>query len=297
MTRYVRWTRSGVRLRRLVNRAGDLNWLFLPGGPGIGSESLHELVHAVDVPGNLWTVDLPGDGSNVDAPGAPEDPYSLWPQVLLEAAHAVAHPVYVGHSTGGEYLLSTPALAGCLEGLALISSAPDSSWMPMFEEMAHRNLSPGIEEATSHYESDPTDENLCAVAVQSAPWSFTGSGVARGAELLARLPYNSNAARWSDASFDHSYQLAWWPTTLPTLIVSGSADRIVTQSLWESERFSTANVIKRVIADAGHFPWIEQPAAVGDAFAELAHRISVHRNRSGQTVSDATTRSRKGDKG
>src|SRR3954468_23265741 len=142
------WTQSGVRLRLRHDRAGDMNWLFLPGGPGIGSESLHELVDTVDVPGRAWLVDLPGDGSNVGAPGAPADPYSVWPQVLLEAAQAVDHPVYVGHSTGGEYL-----------------------------------------------------------------------------------------------HFDRDYQLAWWPTTLPTLIVSGSADRIVTQSLWQANRFQTDNVI------------------------------------------------------
>jgi hypothetical protein len=40
----VHWTPSGVRLRRRVTRAGDLHWLFLSGGPGLGSESLHELV-------------------------------------------------------------------------------------------------------------------------------------------------------------------------------------------------------------------------------------------------------------
>jgi pimeloyl-ACP methyl ester carboxylesterase len=275
---HVHWTPSGVRLRRRVSRAGDLNWLFLPGGPGIGSESLHELVDTVDVGGSSWMVDLPGDGSNVDAPGAPADPYSLWPRVLLEAARAVANPVFVGHSTGGEYLLSTPALAACLEGLVLISTAPDASWMPVFEEMVRNNPLPGVEQATARYESDPTDENLRAVAVESAPWNFTGQSVAKGAEILARMPYNTRAVQWSDANFDRSYQTAWWPTTLPTLIVSGSADRIVTQSLWQAERFHTQNVIWRVIAEAGHFPWIEQPAAVHAAFAAVTQRISTHRN-------------------
>ena len=34
-----RFTPSGVRLRRHSTRPGGLNWLLLPGGPGIGSES------------------------------------------------------------------------------------------------------------------------------------------------------------------------------------------------------------------------------------------------------------------
>ena len=63
---------------------------------------------------------------NVAAPGAPADPYPLWPQVLLEAVNAVPHPVAVGHSTGGEYLLSVPGLEERLAGLVLVSTAPDA---------------------------------------------------------------------------------------------------------------------------------------------------------------------------
>ncbi|WP_330318671.1 hypothetical protein OG301_04335 [Streptomyces platensis] len=37
------WTRSGVRLRALSRRAGRWNWLFVPGGPGLGSESVRGL--------------------------------------------------------------------------------------------------------------------------------------------------------------------------------------------------------------------------------------------------------------
>jgi hypothetical protein len=66
----------------------------------------------------------------------------VWPQVLLEAAQAVDHRVYVGHSTGGEYLLSTPGLAGCLAGLVLISTAPDASWQLVFEVIVAKNPLP-----------------------------------------------------------------------------------------------------------------------------------------------------------
>jgi pimeloyl-ACP methyl ester carboxylesterase len=88
---------------------------------------------------------------------------------------------------------------------------------------------------------------------------------------------NQDAVRWSAQNFDRNYQFAWWSTTLTILIVSGSADRIVTQWLWQANRFHTDNVIWCVIADAGHFPWIEQPVAVRNAFAEVTQRISTHR--------------------
>lgn len=272
---HVHWTPSGVRLRLHRRCEGGVNWLFLPGGPGIGSESLEELVDAVAVCGSSWLVDLPGDGSNTNAPGATTDPYRLWPQVLLEAAQAVEHPVYVGHSTGGQYLLATPALAAMLEGMVLISTAPDASWIPVYEEMTANNPLPGFENAAARYEADPTDEHLRELALRSAPWNFAADNLAAGAELLGRMPYNVDAVRWSAEHFDRDYRLAWWPTALPTLIVSGSADRIVTQWLWQQERFHNDNVIWRVISEAGHFPWIEQPTAVRDAFAELAARLGI----------------------
>jgi pimeloyl-ACP methyl ester carboxylesterase len=270
-----RRTPSGVRLRAHGRREGDLNWLFLPGGPGIGSESLLELVDVIEVPGTSWLVDLPGDGSNRAAPGAPEDPYSLWPQVLLEAAEAVDRPVFVGHSTGGMYLLSTPALEQVLVGMALVSTAPDASWLPAFVEMTRHHPLPAVEHASAVYESEPTDGNLREIAVSSAPWNFTPGGLARGAELLRRMPYNGAAVAWSDAHFDHDYTANWWPRDLPTLIVSGGDDRIVTQTLWDDPRFTAANVIRRIIDGGAHFPWIDEPLAVRAAFADLAEAIAA----------------------
>ena len=78
----VRWTPSGVRMRRLASRGGDLNWLFLPGGPGTGSQSLDELAFTVEVPGCSWMVDSPGDGSESTSWRA-RRPYRVWPDVPL----------------------------------------------------------------------------------------------------------------------------------------------------------------------------------------------------------------------
>ncbi|MBN9111869.1 MAG: alpha/beta fold hydrolase [Pseudonocardia sp.] len=264
------WTSHGVRLRRARRTPGERNWLFLPGGPGIGSESLRELVDVAACPGTSWLVDLPGDGSNVDAPGAPPDPYALWPHVLLEAVDAVPDPVAVGHSTGGEYLLAVPALEERVAGLVLVSTAPDCSWMPTFEAMCAADPLPEVEAATQRYGAEPTDANLAAIAVASAPWNFTPEGVEAGRDLLARMPYNRLAVEWSDVNFDRSYTAAWFPETLPTLILSGGADRIVDQSLWDDPRFTGPNV-RRVVVDGGaHFLWTERPDAVAAAFADFA---------------------------
>jgi pimeloyl-ACP methyl ester carboxylesterase len=103
------------------------------------------------------------------------------------------------------------------------------------------------------------------------------AAVERGRDLLRRMPYNLDAVEWSARAFDDSYVSRWWPRALPTLILSGADDRIVDQSLWQHPAFCGPNVLHRTVAQAGHFPWIEQPAAVGAALDELAAKITSER--------------------
>ncbi|MFG2194538.1 alpha/beta fold hydrolase [Streptomyces sp. NPDC048639] len=268
------WTESGVRLRRAGSRPGRWNWLFLPGGPGLGSESVAGLAEAAGVPGTAWLVDLPGDGSNRDVSEVPAEPYARWPGVLVEAARALDDVVMVGHSTGGMYLLSVPELEPHLAGLVLVSSAPHAGWLPAFAEYAARHPIPGIDEATRQYEREPGDPNLRRLALASAPWNFTAPFVPEGRALLSRCSYNHAAVAWSGEHFDDEYRARWAPASLPVLIVSGAEDRIVDQSLWQDEpAFTTSNILRRRIGSAGHFPWVENPAAVRAAFADLTGRL------------------------
>jgi pimeloyl-ACP methyl ester carboxylesterase len=271
-----RHTPSGVRLRRHSRRPGALNWLLLPGGPGIGSESLVELADAMDVPGSIWLVDLPGDGANL-SPSA--DPFAQWPQVLLEAVEALPNVVYLGHSTGGMYLLATPALEGRVVGLGLLDTAPDASWHARYLDMVRDDPLPAFDEAVARYERDSSAANLTALVVASAEWNFEPGSVEAGRALLSRMPYNAAAIAWSDANFDHVYAARWWPTDVPVLRLWGARDRIVSQAAWDAPGFQGEHVIAREIAGAGHFPWIENPRAVAAAMAEFAARIEARLSR------------------
>lgn len=268
------FTASMVRLRRRVEKPGAIDWLFLPGGPGIGSESLEDLVQAAALPGRSWLVDLPGDGSNlVDG-----DPYRRWPSVLLEAAGAFSDCVFVGHSTGGMYLLSVPELEDRLRGLVLISSAPDARWHPHYVRMTIENPLVAVQAAIRAFEANRNNDTLRDLAVASAPWNFSNEAVPLGEALLARMPYNLAAAEWSDGHFDHTYTLKWWPKKLPTLILSGAHDRIVVQEFWDDASFVGENILRATVEDAGHFPWIERPVAVREAFATFVDQLAGERS-------------------
>jgi pimeloyl-ACP methyl ester carboxylesterase len=59
------------------------------------------------------------------------------------------------------------------------------------------------------------------------------------------------------------------------LIVSGAEDRIVWQGAWKEPRFPGSNVMHRAIEGGAHFPWIENPQAVQQAFSELAAKVAA----------------------
>ena len=269
------FTPSGVRLRRRAGTSPGPNWLFLPGGPGIGSESLNELVDTLDVPGSLWLVDLPGDGSNINIPEPPEGYFEKWPSVILEAAQALPDCILIGHSTGGMYLLSVPQLEGYIKGLVLISSAPNASWHPRFVKMTLENPLAEVEAASLVFEGERNNENLRKIVMASVPWNFTREGLEMGRSMFARMPFNLDAVDWSEKAFDHTYEAIWWPKSIPVLILSGADDRIVDQSLWDDSAFIGANIVHRIVPNAAHFLWIENPKAVELAFAELATRIQA----------------------
>lgn len=263
-------TPSGVRLREAARHGAGPDWLLLPGGPGLGSESLAGLVGCMPVPGAIWLVDLPGDGSN---PGG-EDAYDGWPGVLVEAVQALPGAVFVGHSTGGMYLLSVPALESHLRGLVLIGSAPDAGWQAGFARTLAAYPLPQAEAALARFSACPDREHLRAAMLASAPWSFTPAGLQAGRTLLAQLPYCPAAMAWSAEHFDAAYAARWWPRTLPVMILSGAEDRVIDPSVWASPRWQGGHVMRVCIDAAGHFPWVDAPGPVARAFSAFADRLA-----------------------
>ena len=161
-------------------------------------------------------------------------PFLCWPMVLIEAAQALPNAIYVGHSTGGMLSSATPKVEQHIAGLALVSAAPDARWRARFIQMTRRHPLPAVDAATAIYKREGASVAMRDIAIASAEWSFTTQSLDVGRKLLGRMPYNGLAVAWSARNFDETYTSAWWPQTIPTLIVSGADDRIVWQGAWEN---------------------------------------------------------------
>ena len=73
---------------------------------------------------------------------------------------------------------------------------------------------------------------------------------------------------------DPSIQAKWIPKTIPTLILAGAEDRITPLKLFRNDkRFNQKNITFKSIKAAGHFPWIENPAEVAEAFNVYVNQL------------------------
>ena len=221
------WTLDGGRLQYQSSyKNSELNWLFLPGGPGLGSEALTGLTELLKnkIPGAIWHFDLPNDGSNI----LKDKPISNWRAALIQALTAFEKVILVAHSTPGMYVQTMPELETILQGLVLIGSAPDASWQKIFVEYRKNNIDSVIIEAEKEYIKNPNDETLRKLLIAEAKNCFiTEKSLRDGKELMMTIPINHAATEQASKSFDsEKYKATWVPQYLNTLIMAGSSDSI-----------------------------------------------------------------------
>jgi pimeloyl-ACP methyl ester carboxylesterase len=265
------WTQLKARFcLGKANKLGHFNWMFLPGGPGMGSESLTELVELLDLPGNSWFLDFPGDGSNTLEDD--ETYFPQWREALVEATRAFDNVILVAHSTGGMYALATPELQRTLTGIVLMNSAPDASWQGPFQEYVKNNPISEMEKCEKAYIANPNNKTLKDLTVASAPYVFHPTCPKEKRDFLKHLPYNHRSCAWSGEHFDQTYKAKWFPKHIPALIFSGDHDVITPLANFAAiQGEDYPYVIQKMISKAGHFPWIDNPQEIRRAFEEYVH--------------------------
>lgn len=269
------WTKLKARLHLVHSAPGEsYNWLFLPGGPGLGSESLNGLAEILQLPGAVWHVDFPGDGSNTTTDDA--EYFSHWSEALIEVTSTLENVIVVAHSSGGMFALAVPALENILSGLVLMDSAPDAAWQQFFTQYVHENPLTAAEKFQALYDKDPSNETLKKLTIACSPYFSTKNGLQKIILLLESLPFNYKTHLWAAENFDSTYKAKWVPRTIPTLILAGDQDHITPLKLFlDSPDFRRENIVIREIENASHFPWIDNPQQVKRIFDEYCQRLHL----------------------
>jgi pimeloyl-ACP methyl ester carboxylesterase len=263
------YTSDGARLKLVSSNASrNLNIVFLPGGPGVGSSYFTALTDKLDINANLWLLDLPDNGDNLKE----NVDFTKWSKHLVRAIDSLDNVIIVGHSFGGMLILSEPEISQHVKAIILLNSSPIPHFAAAEKERIKYNL-PSLDKMVEKYAQNPSNETQKELAIAAADYYFTPGYKERGKELLRQGAYNHRPLDWGLSKFFAEYKS--FVPTVPTLIIGADQDHITPlYSFKEDLRYNTKPHISIVeIKDAGHFPIIEKPEEVRRTIKEFVRGL------------------------
>lgn len=266
-----------TRYRLVKSCAGEkvYNWLFIPGGPGIDSIYLIDLINQLEAPGNYWLIDFPNNGDNLQGSNQATYDFRKWEDCLFAMISNFDYPVLVGHSFGGMFPLLFPELENQLQGLVILNSAP-SLWYQEAEKCAKAHNLPSLEGPIGAFLADPCERTFAQATDVLLPYYFTEKNLELGKKLMQNTPTNFKAtAWWIKESSEMPFNAKWIPKQVQTLILGGEYDFITPFSLFQGDhRFQRSNVILKQINGASHFSWLDKMEPVVQALEEFSRALT-----------------------
>ncbi len=245
------------------------HWVFIPGGPGLGSSSLKQLIESINLPGYLHIFDVPRLASKED--------YSLEliQQSLLDFVDGFSNVILVGHSFGGMLVLSTPQLATKVKGVVLLCSSPNHQWFDTFVQRAKLNGLPNTSRLRTQMVKAPSDMALKTYMMASVDYYATPEGVRRVRSCFEGIEYNVHAYLWGLEAFHPTYEHQWVPQ-VPTLVLSAKQDAMTPWDSFQGEAFERDHIIHQCLDNVGHFPWLDDPDKVQSALDDFVNVLEHH---------------------
>ncbi|HJD55564.1 MAG TPA: alpha/beta hydrolase [Rickettsia endosymbiont of Pyrocoelia pectoralis] len=277
-------TNYNYRLNKLKEDSTcKLNWLFLPGGPGMGANYLIDFVSKLELQGSMFVGDFPGDGDNRDFPKGGDNrnneeiSYYNWKEGLIEVVNKLKPCILVTHSFSGMFALTIGDLENLLTGLVIINSAPNSSWIELIKDTATKYNLPDLTDDINELYKNPTDEQLKTFFYANIPYIFCEHEISEGKKILELCSYSITTRLWANQNFYNSYKYSWIPNKLPTLIIGSRDDKLLPIKLFlENTEWSqphpNINIIE--LHNTGHFPWLSCFTQINEELSGLTKDIN-----------------------
>ena len=265
------YTADGFRfIQEKTVDGGKLNWIFLPGGPGLGSEYFKSLFELINLPGVTWRLDFLNDGSN--RLNKDIDYEFVWSSGLINAVQTFDNVILVTHSFSGMFALTLLELENHLKGFVIMNSTPNKDWADGLAQRIKQNNFINTSDLQEKYWQDQTDDNLKDLMIACWQLLVNNDSKSKIQEIMTKdMQYNAAAYAWGHGVFHKQYQAKWIPQKINTLIIGGDQDILTPFNLFKKdERFVRDNITMEEIKNASHFLWIDQPEPVIKLFQDFA---------------------------
>jgi proline iminopeptidase len=265
-----------VEADRLVERP---TILVLHGGPGFDQGYLRPGLGALNGEARVVFVDLRGQGRS----GRPPLSTCTLEQMADDVAELCAQlgidaPVLFGHSAGGfvalHLALRHPGLAG---GLVLCDTAPTLAPLPDDNppaSLAERAPAESIAAAARLFGGDFSAESINTFVRLVAPYYAAPQHMDIPQHLMSLTGFAGDVASYFFSELAPRYDLRGHLSSiaLPTLVIVGAHDWVCPSAASRvlAAEIPDAELVE--IADAGHFPFSEEPRLFGDAVRDFLRR-------------------------
>ena len=263
---------DGVRLAtwKRAGRPGSPDVVLLHGGPGLW-DYLKPLADLIGDEAAVYRYDQRGCGAS-SASAEQSMARSVADLEELRRHWGLDSMVVIGHSFGAALGLAYAAThPGRVRVLGHLSGVGIGDWhMPFAAERARRGASfaARLAELKAIGERTPEQE----VEWRRLSWATDYADVEAGlaaSEAMARTPHPINHAANREIRYADADLIGWAAaTSCPVYFIHGTADpRPAANTMLLADRTPVAR--KRVVTDAGHLPWVEQPGQVRELLIEL----------------------------
>jgi len=246
------YTSYFYRIKTLQQQSGP-SLIFLPGGPGIGSDYLQAFCNKLELKGSKYLIDFPQDGSNQF--GTLDLKY--WQDGLIDLVKNFKDPVLVTHSFAGMLTLSCPELEQNLKALILMNTTPSSSFFKHINEMQAQHALPDLMLAINKYNSSPSNAAYKEFWKTYQYYCFTQKEMDIAQAVINQFQVNHKSYDYICEKFYATYESKWYPKTLPTLIITSTEDYICPSDIFATHpNYQSKNITNKILKNAGHLPWL-----------------------------------------
>jgi pimeloyl-ACP methyl ester carboxylesterase len=265
------YSKYGYRINQ-ISHAPGFNWLFLPGGPGLGSEYLIDHCQKLKLTGTVTVLDFPMDGTNLNGTLNMLD----WQDGLKDLLRNFHHPILVTHSFSGMFVMNMPEIEKHLSGLVLMNTTTENSFFEHVSAMHDKHGLPDLLPAASAYHLNPTRDTYRAFWDTYKYYCFTPEEMTEGEKILPLFAFNNEAYHFAITEFFATYRCQLIPHLIPMMTITSENDFICPPHIFKQDRrFQSDLIMNKVIPNAGHCPWLLHLDAVKACFDEYIQKITL----------------------
>lgn len=265
-------SKYGYRINQLSNNASGYTWLFLPGGPGLGSEYLIDFCKTLQLPGSIYVLDFPMDGTNING----NLDFAEWRKGLIDLLTNFQNTILVTHSFSGMFALSMPEIENYLTGMVLMNTTTKNSFFEHVAKMHALHQLPDLVPAASAYHLNPSNETYKSFWETYKYYCFTQEEMSQGEEMMKLFAYNNAAYHYAITHFYADYESKFSSSQLPIMTITSADDYVCPPDIFISDKnFQSNNILNKIIPEAGHCPWVMHFNAVQAAFNEYIAKIEI----------------------